>query len=312
MSDPAFQQLRVFLVVAEELHFGRAAARLHLAQPPVSRHIKALESALGTPLFERGSHGVTLTQAGMLMCREAHTLLRRWDNAAAMVADLSRGERQRIVLGAIESMAIESLPATVKTMRARHPDIVWELSEGHTEGLVEGFGTVRFDAVIVRGTIPEARDSSVLIHEDELVAALPYGHRLAGAEIDLADLANEDFIVYSRQPTSVLLNVTLSACQRAGFVPRIRYEALGTELILGLVAAGDGLALVSRAVSGSTLPGVRFARLAGRPAISSITLAWHAHVSAEVMKELAELLREATTEASLTPLTTTTVSRQQG
>ncbi|MFH8469216.1 LysR substrate-binding domain-containing protein [Streptomyces sp. NPDC017991] len=306
MSDPTFQQLRVFLVVAEELHFGRAAARLHLAQPPVSRHIKALECVLGVPLFERGSRGVTLTPAGVLLCREARALLRRWDNAATMVADLSRGEHRRVVLGVIESMAIDSLPAVVKTMRARHPDIVWELSEGHTEGLVDGFGTARFDAVIVRGTITAAPDCSVLIHEDELVVVLPAGHRLTGDEIELADLADEDFIVYSRQPTSVLLNVTLSACRHAGFVPRIRHEALGTELILGLVAAGDGLAMVSKAVARSSLPGIRFAHLAGRPAVSRIMLAWHGHVPAQVMHELAELLRTANTATTPSGATATT------
>ncbi|MGV9853537.1 LysR family transcriptional regulator [Streptomyces sp. NPDC003442] len=308
MSDPTFQQLRVFLVVAEELHFGRAADRLRMAQPPVSRHIKALEKTLGTRLLERGNRGVSLTPAGVLMRREAQNLLRRWESAATMVADLSGGRHQRIVLGAIESMAVSSLPAVVRTMRARHPEIVWELSEGHTEGLVEGFSTVRFDAVIVRGAITAERHCAVLIHEDELVVALPTGHRLTGDVIDLADLANDDFIVYSRQPTSTLLNIMLSACQSAGFVPKIRHEALGTELILGLVAAGDGLALVSKVVAGSGLPGVRFARLSRRPAVSKVMLAWHAHVPAPVMNEFADLLRQAAAATSLPPAASATIN----
>ncbi|MFJ2162995.1 LysR substrate-binding domain-containing protein [Streptomyces sp. NPDC087856] len=176
------------------------------------------------------------------------------DNAATRVINLSAGERRRIVLGAIESMAVDSLPAAVKAMRSRRPHLVRELDKSHTEGLAEGFDTMRFDLVIVRGTIPEARDSSVLIHEDELVAVLPSAPGPTGAEVDLANRANKDFIVHNRQPTSVLTNITRSPCRRTDLVLHIWYESLGTELTLGLVAAHGGLALVSRAAPGSRIP----------------------------------------------------------
>lgn len=294
MGDPTFQQLRVFLVVAEELNFSRAAARLHLAQPPVSRHIKTLEAALGIPLFERTSRGVTLTPAGAMIRREAQHLLRRWDNAVD-TRDIGAEPIHRLVLGAIESIAINALPTAIATMRARHHDLAWELSEEHTDELVNGLHAARLDAAVVRHPIPPGQYETVLIHEDELVVALPTGHRLGGHEIELADLASEDFIVYSRRATSGLLNVMVAACVQADFVPRIRHEALGTELVLGLVAGGDGVAMVSEVVAGSSHPGVGFARLRGRPAVSPIVLAWQPDAPTEVMTELADLLRQTVT-----------------
>lgn len=291
MADPTFQQLRVFLVVAEELHFGRAAARLHLAQPPVSRHVKALENAVGAPLFERGRE-VRLTPAGVLLRGEAQALLRRWDTAAAHARDLTRTPARVLALGAIESVSLHALPAAVARLRTRHPDVAWELSEEHTDELLDGLDGARLDAAVVRGPIPPGDHRQVTLHEEELYAALPEGHRLTGP-IDLADLAGEDFVVYTRRATtSGLVGTMVNACTRAGFVPRIRSEALGTELLLALVAAGDGVAMVSEVIAAGTHPGVRFVRLTGRPAVSPIVLAWRPDAPEPLIRELADLLAE--------------------
>ncbi|MGA8112670.1 MAG: LysR substrate-binding domain-containing protein [Actinocatenispora sp.] len=292
--DPTFQQLRVFLVVAEELHFGRAAARLHLAQPPVSRHVKALEAVVGASLFDRTARSVTLTPAGALLRREAEAMLSRWDSTTDRARDLAAAKSRTLRLGCVEAMAVDALPAAVARMRALRRDVVWELSEGNTSELLDGFAAARFDSVLVRGPIPVgAGVDSVVVHNDELVAALPAGHRLAAPEIPLDTLAGEDFIVYNRRARSGLLPAVLAACGQAGFAPRIRYEALGTQLVLGLVAAGDGVSLVSGVAARMPHRGVRFARLVGRPAISPIVLAWHPDVPTAVMAELAELLHIA-------------------
>lgn len=299
MADPTFQQLRVFLVVAEELHFGRAASRLHLAQPPVSRHIKALEAAVGAALFARTPAGVKLTPAGALLRHEAQTLLRRWHATTNRARDLDENVPHTLTLGAIESMALSALPTAVTSLRTRHPDIEWELSEDHTFELLNGFARGRLDAIIARGPIPSGGHHQVTVHDDELVVALPERHHLTGPYVNLTDLEEEDFVVYSRRTTTSGLGVVMvNACARAGFIPRIRREALGTELVLGLVAGGDGIAMVSEIIATTPHFGVRFVRLAGRPAVSTIMLAWQPEIPEPIMRELAGLL--STTAASET------------
>lgn len=293
MADPTFQQLRVFLVVAEELNFARAATRLHMAQPPVSRHVKGLETALGVPLFERTNRGVTLTPNGALVRRGAQALLRRWDEMKDEVTEVSARPIRRIALGSIESMALEALPAAIGEMRSRHRDVAWELGEGHTTELIDALQSERYDAVLLRAPIPDDDYETAHVYDDELVAALPATHPITATTIPLTALASEDFIVYSRRAGAGLLQVMIAACEQARFVPRIRHEALGTELLLGLVAAGDGVAMVSEVVTHRNHPGVRFARFEGRPAVSPIVLAWRPDLSRALMTELGDRLSRA-------------------
>jgi DNA-binding transcriptional LysR family regulator len=292
--DPTLQQLRVFLVVAEELHFGRAAARMHMAQPPVTRQVKALEAALGVQLFERSSRRVALTPAGSLLRREVEALLARWDLARSRARDMAARQARIVTLGCIEAMAIGAVPTAIAQLRALRPDVEWELREDHTPALLDGLRAARYDCVVVRG--PIARDAeidSVVVHNDELVAALPQGHRLAGDELNLEALADEDFIAYSRSAQQGLQSSVFVACVRAGFVPRIRHEALGTQLVLGLVAAGDGVAVVSATAARTPQAGVQFVRLAGRTAMSQVVLAWRRGLPVDVMERLAEVMQAA-------------------
>jgi DNA-binding transcriptional LysR family regulator len=296
--DPTFQQLRVFLAVAEELHFGRAAARMHMAQPPVTRHVRALESAVGTPLFDRSGRTVRLTPAGVLLRREAQAILDRWNQAARRATDVARSRERSLTLGCVEAMAVDALPRAIVRLRALRPDVSWELREGHTPELLAGLASERYDCVVVRGPIPAGEEvDSVVVHNDELVAALPEDHRLTDGEIPLSALAAEDFIVYERRVDHGLLPAIVSVCAQAGFVPRIRYEALGTPLVLGLVAAGDGVALVSAAVARGPHRGVRFARISTPRAVSPILLAWRRGIPGELAHQLADLLHRAAGDA---------------
>jgi len=300
--DPTFQQLRVFLVVAEELHFGRAAARMHMAQPPVTRHVKALEAAVGTRLFDRSARGVRLTPAGALVRREAQSILDRWNQATDRARDAATERASSLTLGCIEAMAVDALPAAIVRLRALYPDVSWELREGHTPDLLAGLAAERFDCVVVRGPVPADENvDSLVVHNDELVAALPAAHRLTAAEIPLSALAAEDFIVYERRVDHGLLPAIVAACAQAGFVPRIRYEALGTPLVLGLVAAGDGVALVSSTAARGAHRGVRFARISTPRAVSPILLAWRRGVPGELVQQLAGLLHRAAADGESGP-----------
>lgn len=292
--DPTFQQLRVFLAVADELHFGRAAARMHMAQPPVTRHVRALEAAVGATLFDRSARGVRLTPAGALFRQEAEAVLERWKQAGDRVRDVAEAPARSVTLGCVEAMAVHALPRAIIRLRALRPDVMWELREGHTADLLAGLVAERYDCVVVRGPIPAGEGiDSVVVHNDELVAALPAGHRLTAAEIPLSALAGEDFVVYERRVDHGLLPAILSGCAQAGFVPRIRYEALGTPLVLGLVAAGDGVALLSAAVARGPHRGVRFARISTPRTVSPILLAWRRELPDELAHQLADLLHRA-------------------
>jgi DNA-binding transcriptional LysR family regulator len=191
-------------------------------------------------------------------------------------------------------MALDALPRAIVRLRALRPEVSWELREGHTPDLLAGLASERYDCVVVRGPIPAGEDvDSVVVHNDELVAALPDGHRLTAEEIPLSALAGEDFIVYERRVDHGLLPAIVSVCAQAGFVPRIRYEALGTPLVLGLVAAGDGVALLSAAVTRGPHRGVRFARITTPRAVSPILLAWRRGMPEELAHQLADLLHRA-------------------
>ncbi|MFD8627896.1 LysR family transcriptional regulator [Streptomyces hygroscopicus] len=290
--DPTLQQLRVYLVVAEELHVGRAAARLHMTQPPVSRHLKALETSLGVRLVERSTRRMTLTPAGEVLRVEAETMLARWDRMVDQVRAEEAVRGHTLRLGSVEAVAVDALPKAIGLLRERCPEVEWDLREGQTAELLEELHTDRFDCVAVRGPVHTAPGiSTAVIYDDELVAALPESHWLTGPEISLRSLADEDFIVYNRRARLGLLPAVLAACGQAGFAPRIRHDASGTELMLGLVAAGDGVALVSSTTARAPRSGVRFASLTGRPASSPILLAWRASMPDGLVTQLVDLLR---------------------
>ncbi|MEV6131735.1 LysR substrate-binding domain-containing protein [Streptomyces violaceusniger] len=300
--DPTFQQLRVFLTVAEELHFGRAAERLAMTQPPVSRQVRALEKVVGVPLFDRTSRHVALTPAGEVLHAEAARTLTSWGRAVQEAAHVARGLRRALVLGCVEAVALELLPSVVNEIRRTHPQDEWELREGDTSDLLAGLHARELDCAVVRG--PVVADAEVLVRplfDDPLVMALPSAHPHGGSPIEWSALAEEDFVVYRRDVRQGLLPVLLDGCARAGFTPRIRYQATATELLLGLVAAGDGVALVSSAVARSPRAGVRFVPLAGGGATSPLLFVWRRGAAVGAVKRIGDLLWRAAAERRAAP-----------
>lgn len=300
--DPTFQQLRVFLTVAEELHFGRAAERLAMTQPPVSRQVRALEKVVGVDLFDRTSRHVALTPAGEVLRAEAARTLASWGRAVQEAAHVARGLRRALVLGCVEAVALDLLPAVVNEIRHSHPGDEWELREGDTSDLLAGLRACKLDCAVVRG--PVAADADVLVRplfDDPLVMALPSAHPHGGTPIAWSALADEDFVVYRRDARQGLLPVLLDGCARAGFTPRIRYQATATELLLGLVAAGDGVALVSSAVTRSPRPGVRFVPLAGGGATSPLLFVWRRGATAGAVERFGDMLWRTAADHRRTP-----------
>ena len=261
------RHLRYFVAVAEEGHVTRAAERLGIQQPPLSQQIRALETELEVQLFRRKPRGVELTQAGEALLGEARGILDRVEHATAATRRTARGEAGRIGLGFTSSASFHPLvPRAIRAFREAHPLVALSLEEAGTAELVEGLSAERIDAAFVRSPIGPAAELTVhSVLEEEMVAALPAGHRLAGnaaaSRMPLADLAAETFILYRRPLGPGLYDAIIAACQRAGYSPQIGQEAPRMLSTLSLVAAGLGVTLIPASMQRLRVNGVAYRRL---------------------------------------------------
>jgi len=268
------RSLRCFVAVAEELHFGRAAHRLHISQPPLSQTIHALETRLGVLLFERTRRRVALTHAGTVLLEHARTLLHDAEHAAIAAQRASRGEIGRLTVGFILAATHHLLPETLRQFRQRMPEVELSLREmpirEQLGALVEGVIDVGFLRPPVDTDIIAAQ---TLVREPFLVA-LPHGHGLLRAAcLPLARLATERFVMFT-PGRSPLYTQILSACAAAGFTPNVVQDAAHIVTVLGLVRAGLGVALVPQSVRALQPLGVELRPLRGLPARAETAIAW--------------------------------------
>ncbi|WP_344818560.1 LysR family transcriptional regulator [Microbacterium soli] len=268
-----------FVAVAEELHFGRAAARLHMAQPPLSQRIRQLESELHVQLFERTTRAVLLTEAGEAMLDPARKVLEDLEIAIGAARSGGRGELGRIVLGFSGASSHQHLPRLTAAIRRQHPGLRLvfakrDYANDALGGVVDG----ELDLAFVR--LPLNRDGVAhrIIEEEEILVALPAHHRLAEQErITLSDLAEEPFITFPGTVSSAVRDALVHACVESGFGPQITQEAPDTYTILALVAAGAGVTLVPSSVTHVTSPGLVYRPLAGPRRVLHTALAWRAN-----------------------------------
>lgn len=242
------RHLRYFVAVAEELHFGRAADRLHIAQPPLSRQIRDLEREIGAPLFERVPRGVELTAAGRAFLPEARLTLAQAERAGRAAQRAARGETGRLRVGLVEAATYSGiLPDVLGFFRLHLPNVGLSLFEMNSLQQGEAFRDDRIDVGILHN--PPADADRWLhveqVHSDPMVVALSRAHRLARrTRVSLADLAGEPFILFPREVVPVLYDELISRCRAAGFSPRVVQEAIGWQTATGLVAADVGVAFV--------------------------------------------------------------------
>lgn len=238
------RQARAFLFVADELHFGRAAARLFMTQPALSRTIRTLEEAVGVPLFERSTRRVRLTPAGDAFAAECRLALGHLERATASAMNAAEGREGRLRVGYMDFAINGRLPQILKAFRAKSPQVMVDLeyiptAMQHT-ALMEG----RIDIGFVIGEFRGQKVLNQLVDRDDFVALLPEGHRLAAkAPIRLADLAEEPFVLGSEDTFSSFRQLLFPLCHTAGFFPRIVQQASNTSGIFGMVAAGVGVTL---------------------------------------------------------------------
>jgi DNA-binding transcriptional LysR family regulator len=260
------RHLRYFLAIAHERHFTRAAERLGIAQPPLSQQIKQLESEVGAPLFVRTARGVTLTDAGRAFLPHAESAVREAERAAVAAQRVKRGEQGAIRVGFTISASLNPLvPAIISGFRSTYPDVELGLSEHTTATLLAHLRSDLVDVAFLRPTQRERENLTALeLPKERFCVAVPASHRLASRKhVQLAELAEESFILYPRSIGILLYDSIIAACRNAGFSPRIVQEAPQMVSTVNLVAAGVGVALVLDSVCQIRAQGVSYVRLAG-------------------------------------------------
>jgi DNA-binding transcriptional LysR family regulator len=268
------RHLRYFVAVAEELHFSRAAKRLHIAQPPLSQQIRKLERYIGHPLFSRNSRTVTLTQAGETLLERSRYLLRRLEDDLETVRRVGRGEIGTLTVGFIGSAMLTVLPALIGSYRKRFPKVDLRLRELTTSHLVDA---IRQGAVDL-GFLRDAGSTEDLIIEkvvaERFVAALPKKHPLADRKkISLILLKGEPLILFARELGPLAWDKTIGLCERAGFRPTIVQDAPEWLTVLRLVSSGLGFSIAPACVATIQTPGVVCRELTKCPVSTNIELA---------------------------------------
>ena len=263
------RHLDYFVAVAEERHFGRAAERLHMAQPPLSQQIRRLEAEVGAQLFVRTTRRVDLTPAGAAYLIRARAILGAVDEAAAEARRVAAGSLGRLVIGCVGSVTYSLLPELSARLAEELPGVDFSfrgemLASEQVQALREG----TIDVGFLRPPVADPALAVTPLRSDRLVLALPSAHPLARrARIDVAHLRGQDLIVHSADRRSAMYDVVLRLCRDAGFEPTVRHEVGETSTLVTLVAGGLGVAVVPEPVQALALDGIVYRPL-GRPATS--------------------------------------------
>lgn len=289
------RHINAFLAVAEELHFGRAAKRLQMAQPPLSQQIRQLEKELGVQLFERNTRSVRLTSAGQALVDPVRTILGDIDIATRVAKAAGRGEFGRVSVGFAGASSHETLPLLARAVSASHPGIELVL-EGQTYANVAlaRVATGALDLGFVRLPVTQPGVEARVIDEEELICALPSDHPLARRKrIPVTALAGERFVGFPANAGSSLRDAMMQACEGAGFTPRVVQEAPDSHTILALVAAGVGVTLSLTSVQHIQQTGLVYRPLAGPPIRLQAALAWRTDNPSAALRAVLAVADEA-------------------
>jgi len=242
--------MRLLVVLGDELHFGRAAQRLHLSQPGLSYRVKRMEMALGYELVSRSRRGVELTAAGHAVLQGATRMLTEASRLADDGGRIARGEAATLRVAFVGTALYSLLPDVLRELRRRHPDLRLVLEEQKTANQVRALLLGQLDLAVVHLPLPPGIDlHSEVAMTDSVGLALPVDHALAGRDaVALAELAEEPFVLFPRELEPQTYDSYVGACVAAGFAPRVAQQATGLQTILGLVAGGVGVAFVAGSV----------------------------------------------------------------
>jgi len=270
-----FRQLECFVSVAEELHFGRAATRMNMTQPPLSRQIHLLEDELGIQLFLRTSRYVKITPAGTAFLGEARRLLALAKNAASAAQRISRGEAGVLKLGFTAGSSYKFLPSLLAHIRDSVKNIDIVLHEMKTRSQIEALNGHKIDISVLRHTPDTTNLEFVCVARDMMMLAVPRGHRLAtGRAPTLADLEDEPFITFSPEEGPYFHELTERLLRNAEVNPRYIHRVGQIHSILALVSAGQGIALVPESARALHFDRTIVRKLRMSPVYAELFLAW--------------------------------------
>lgn len=257
------RHLRYFITVAEELHFSRAAQRLGMSQPPLSKQIRVLERELGVELFRRSSSGVTLTDAGQVLWSEANRLVGDADALAALAESLRSGQEGLVRIGAVGTTVMGEVPSIIRRARRSMPRVTFTMQDIETGDQALAFLKDRIDVGVIRPPFPLENYQYLPLVREPLMAALPVDHALASSPSILSsDLRTEDFILFPRRLGQGLFDAVMDSCLEHDFRPRIKLETERMQTIVCMVAAGAGVSIVPACVQTFAVPGVAYVALA--------------------------------------------------
>lgn len=265
------RHLRYFVAVAEERNFTRAAERLHIAQPPLSRQIQQLEETLGVALIEKGSRPLKLTEAGQFFLAHAKPLLDQVRDLKAMTRRVGKLERT-LSVGFVASTLYGLLPDIIRRYRERHPEVEVTLHEMTTVEQLKALKEGRIDVGFGRIKSEDPSIRRIRLREERMVAALPSGHRLAQRQegLRLVDLLHEALLVYPQAPRPSFADQVLAAFSEANLMPDHVTEVRELQIAMGLVAAGEGISIVPESVQGMHHRNVAYRPIEDKHAVSPV------------------------------------------
>ena len=289
------RHLRSFLAVAEELHFGRAAARLHISQPPLSQQIRRLEDELGARLFRRTKRRVELTPAGKAFLTEARQTLAQAERTVRAAQRAERGELGELGVGYVTSATFGPLPDVIRMFRKRFPDV--ELRLQNLRSLQQGQALVdrRIDVGFVRPQVRDPRLVYEALWRESIVVALPRNHPLTRrTSVDISDLATELFVVVRPEESVGFNDEIFGLCRKAGFTPRVGYGVPDVQAASALVAAGLGISPVPAAIQAFKRKGVVYRPLRPRAFRIEMGLAWRRDDDSALVQQFRRVARGTT------------------
>lgn len=257
-----FNQLGYFIAVAEELHFGRAAERLGMAQPPLSRKIKQIEEELGAILFNRGRNAIALTQAGERFLERSRNILRQIEDMKLEIRRIGQGAEGRLRIGFVGSSTFGILPNIIKSFRANYPEVVLSLIPMNNAQLHRTLVSREIDVAFARPSLKDSEFVTRKLNDEPLMIAAPDTLAVSmAAELDLNDLSRENFIMYPEFPRPSYADFVLESCGKVGFQIINRVFTMDLQTALSLVAIGEGVCIVPASVSSAARNGIRFHKI---------------------------------------------------
>jgi len=281
------EELASFVVLAEQLHFGRASARLHISQPALSKRIRSLEEKIGGPLLARNRRGVALTPAGSMFYKEARRIVHDVDIAFEAVRGATSGKLGRLRLGVGMSTVHSLVPRALLKFRESSPGVEIEIADMSTPRQIEALIAGRLDVGFVRLPVKHPQVAVRKVLTERLTIAT--SEKFAGP-LTLKGIQDQPFILIDRGASATYHDHCIVLCDRSGFTPRIVYEPNDMFTILNLVSAGIGVSLVPRAARAMHVTGVKFAPIHSSYAEWDIGMAWNKKLESEIIRKFANAL----------------------